>query len=219
MLDFSYAPEGSRLVFSAVKDGITDIYIHTISSGTNEQITRDLPDDVNPSFLKDSPNEIIFSSNRLSDTITNTADPFEKLSANFDMFTYDVAKRNNVLVRLSEGKYTDRFEPEGLGKNKFTYLGDQNGIMNRYVAKFDSSISFIDTTTHYRYFINSLPVTNYDRNITNQSVANGSDALGEILFSNRKYVLRKGSLSESNTIPAADITKHHIQKRENKAAP
>ena len=65
VLDFSYSPEGSRLVFSAVKDGITDIYIHTIASGTNEQITRDIADDLNPSFLKDSPDEIIFSSNRL----------------------------------------------------------------------------------------------------------------------------------------------------------
>ena len=55
VLDFSYSPEGSRLVLSAVKDGITDIYIHTIASGTNEQITRDVPDDLYPTFLKDSP--------------------------------------------------------------------------------------------------------------------------------------------------------------------
>ncbi len=78
ILDFSYAPEGSRLVFSAVKDGITDIYIHTIASGTNEQITRDIADDLNPSFLRNSPDEILFSSNRMSDTLTNTASPFEK---------------------------------------------------------------------------------------------------------------------------------------------
>jgi hypothetical protein len=212
VLDFSYAPEGSRLVFSAVKDGITDIYIHTIASGTNEQITRDLPDDLNPSFLKDSPDEIVFSSNRLSDTITNTADPFEKLSLNFDLFTYDLSKRNNVLLRLSEGNYTDRFEPAGIAKNKFTYLGDQNGIVNRYLAKFDSSISFIDTTTHYRYFINSLPVTNYDRNIINHSVVNGSDTYGEVLFSNRKFVLRKGLLSESKTIPLAELANTTFRK-------
>ena len=175
VLDFSYSPEGSRLVFSAVKDGITDIYIHTIASGTNEQITRDIADDLNPSFLKDSPDEIIFSSNRLSDTLTNTASPFEKVSQTFDLFTYNLSKKNNILVRLSEGKYTDRFQPAEIAKNKFTYIGDQNGIFNRYTAKFDSSISFIDTTTHYRYYINSHPVTNYDRNIINQSVVNGSD--------------------------------------------
>ena len=55
---------------------------------------RDIADDLNPSFLKDSPDEIIFSSNRLSDTLTNTASPFEKVSQNFDLFTYNLAKKN-----------------------------------------------------------------------------------------------------------------------------
>ena len=191
VLDFSYSPEGSRLVFSAVKDGITDIYIHTIASGTNEQITRDIADDLNPSFMKNSPDEIIFSSNRLSDTLTNTANPFEKVSQTFDLFTYNIAKKNNLLVRLSEGKYTNRLQASEVAKNKFTYLGDQNGIVNRYTAKFDSSISFIDTTAHYRYFINSLPTTNYDRNIMNHSVVNGTDPFGEVVFSNRKYFVER----------------------------
>ena len=205
VLDFSYSPDGSRLAFSAVKDGITDIYIHTIASGTNEQITRDVADDLNPSFLEDTPGDIIFSSNRLSDTLTNTANPFEKLSNTFDLFTYNITRKSNILVRLSEDKYTDRFQPTGIANNKFAYIGDQNGIMNRYIAKFDSSISYIDTTTHYRYFINSLPVTNYDRNIINQSVANGSDLFGEILFSKRKYILRKGLISEAKPVPAGEI--------------
>jgi len=212
ILDFSYSPEGSRLALSAVKDGITDIYIHTIASGTNEQITRDVADDLNPSFLKDNPDEIIFSSNRISDTLTNTASPFEKLAQTFDLFTYNLNKKNNILVRLAEGKYIDRFSPSGIAKNKFTYIGDQNGIMNRYTAKFDSSISYIDTTTHYRYFINSLPVTNYDRNIINESVVNGSDTYGEVLFSKRRYILRKGLLSESRPISAGEISNSVFRK-------
>ncbi len=215
VLDFSYSSEGSRLAFSAVKDGITDIYIHTISSGTNEQITRDVADDLNPSFLKDSPGEIVFSSNRLSDTLTNTGSPFEKVSPTFDLFTYNLTNKNNILLRLSEGKYTDRFQPTGISKNKFTYIGDQNGILNRYIAKFDSSISYIDTTTHFRYFINSLPVTNYDRNIINQSIANGSDLLGEVIYSNRKFTLRKGFLSSSSTVPASEIKLSTFRKEKN----
>ncbi len=39
---------------------------------------------------------------------------------------------------------------------------DNSGVLNRYTAVFDSSISYIDTATHYSYFINSVPVTNYD---------------------------------------------------------
>ncbi len=212
VLDFSYSPEGSRLIFSAVKDGITDLYIHTISSGTNEQITRDIPDDLHPSFVRDSPDEILFSSNRISDTLKNTGDPFEKASLTFDMFTYNLSNGNNVLVRLSEDKYNNRQEARALEKNKFAYIGDQNGILNRYVARFDSAISYIDTTTHYRYFIKSNPVTNYDRNIINQSVDPASQDLGELIFNRRKYNLRKGLISESSVISPSELTMTSFRK-------
>jgi WD40 repeat protein len=212
VLDFSYSPEGSRLILSAVKDGITDLYVHTISSGTNEQITRDIPDDLHPSFIRDSQDEILFTSNRLSDTLTNTGNPSEKGGLNFDLFTYNLATGKNVLVRLSEDKYTDRVQPTAIEKNKFSYIGDQNGILNRYVARFDSTISTIDTATHYRYFIKSHPVTNYDRNIINQSVSGGSDAFGEVLFTKRKYNLRKGLISEPDVISPAEITTTSFRK-------
>ncbi len=213
VLDFSYSPEGSRLVFSAVKDGITDIYIHTIASGTNEQITRDVADDLNPSFMRSATDQIIFSSNRLSDTLNNTGSAFEKVAETYDLFTYDLTKRNNVLVRLSEGKYIDRLQASEYDKNKFAYLGDQNGIFNRYIAKFDSSISLIDTIAHYRYYINSQPITNYDRNIINQSVIN--DPFGEVLFTNRKYILRKGALSQSAPIPAGEMVNTELRNEKN----
>lgn len=206
VLDFSYAPEGSRLVFSAVKNGITDIYVHTISSGTNEQITNDVQDDLNPSFMTGTNrDEIIFSSNRYSDTLTNTGDPFERIAPTFDLFTYDLQKKNNILVRLTEEKYVDRTEPTATGKTTFSYIGDQNGVLNRYSAKFDSAISNIDTTTHYRYFIKSTPLTNYDRNIIEQSEANASDTYGEVVFRNRKYNLRKGSVKEAGPILPEDL--------------
>jgi Tol biopolymer transport system component len=215
ILDFSYSPEGSRLIFSAVKDGITDIYIHTIASGTNEQITRDIADDLNPSFLKESPDEILFSSNRLTDTLTNTASPFEKVSPTFDLFTYDIAKKNNILVRLSEGKYTDRLQANEIGKNTFTYLGNQNGVFNRYTARFDSAISFIDTASHYRYFIDSKPYTNYDRNIRNQSAVNGTDPVGEVLFKNRKYILRKDLQSKAEPVPDGELVNTSLRNEKN----
>ena len=215
ILDLSYSPEGSRLVVSAVKDGITDIYIHTIASGSNEQITRDIADDLFPSFLKGSSDDIIFSSNRLSDTLSNTGSPFEKLALTYDLFTYNISKRNNLLMRLSDDKYSDRLQASGSAGNSFTYIGDANGVFNRYSAVFDSTISYIDTALHYRYFINSKPLTNYDRNIIDHSVANSSDTYGEILFSNNRYMVRKGSLGSSNPIPEEEVIITGFRKERN----
>jgi WD40 repeat protein len=206
ILDFSYSPEGTRLILSAVKDGITDLYLYTLASGTNEQLTRDVADDLNPSFIKEKPDEIIFSSNRLSDTLSNTGDPGEKAGLNFDLFTYNTVRKNNILTRLSEGNYSNSLLSAEVMPGRFTYISDANGIQNRYNARFDSSISYIDTTTHYRYFIKSTPVTNYDRNIIDQSVVNGSDTYGEIVFDKRKYQLRKGLLSDLKAIPDKELS-------------
>ena len=215
ILDFSYSPEGSSLVLSAVKDGLTDIYIHTIASGTNEQITRDIADDLNPSFLNNSPTEIIFSSNRLSDTLTNSGDPFEKRGMTFDLFTYDITGKTNLLTRLTEGRYTDRFSPAGSIRNNISYIGNADGVINRYVASFDSTIAFIDTTTHYRYFLTSTPVSAYDRNILDQSVANNTDDYGEILFYKGRYTLRKGKLDNAKPVSQNDITISNFRKERN----
>jgi hypothetical protein len=214
VLDFSYAPEGSRLVFSAVKDGITDIYIYTIASGTNDQITRDVADDLNPSFLRNSPDEIIFSSNRLIDTLTNTGIPFEKTSPTFDLFTYNIQKRSNILTRLPEGQYIDRFQTVSTGRNSLSYLGNNNGVINRYNAKFDSSISYIDTITHYRYFISSSPVSNYDRNILNYDIVNGSDTYGEILFDKGRYFIRKGQYAAPDQVNNKDMIVSSFRKEQ-----
>jgi WD40 repeat protein len=214
VLDFSYSPEGSRLVLSAVKDGITDIYIHTIASGTNEQITRDIADDMNPSFLRNYPDDIIFSSNRMSDTLTTKASPFEKLGITYDLFTYNLSKKGNMLTRLSEGNYTDRMSASEIARSRFAYLGNTNGVVNRFTATFDSTISYIDTTTHYRYYINSKPVTNYDRNILDQSIANSSDTYGEILFSKSRYLLRKGQMSQLRPVPENEVVTTAFRKED-----
>jgi|WetSurMetagenome_2_1015567.scaffolds.fasta_scaffold00009_17 Tol biopolymer transport system component len=214
ILDFSYAPEGSRLILSAVKDGITDIYIHTIASGTNEQITRDIADDLNPSFLRNSPDEILFSSNRLSDTITNSASPYERTSLTYDLFTYNIAKKGNVLTRLAEGKYSDRLSASEISRRNFAYIGNDNGVLNRYAATFDSTISYIDTTTHYRFYIESKPLTNFDRNIIDQSIGNSSDTYGEILYSNSRYLLGKGLLNKSKPVPENEIVTTAFRKED-----
>jgi len=215
VLDFSYAPEGSKLVLSAVKDGITDIYIHTIASGTNEQITRDVADDLNPSFLKGSSDEIIFSSNRMSDTLVNDASPFERLALTFELFKYDITRRNNVLTRLSEAPGVDRFQGINTAPDRFSYLGNYNGIYNRYTATFDSAISYIDTTTHYNFFLKSVPVTNYDRNILNHSLT-GSETYGEMVMNKGKYQLRKGRTSDMTPIPRNELPITQFREEQNR---
>ncbi len=87
-------------------------------------------------------------------------------------------------------------------------------MVNRYSAIFDSTISYIDTTTHYRYYITSKPLTNYDRNILDQSVSNSSDTYGEILYSKSRYLLRKGLMSQSKPVPENEIVTTAFRKED-----
>ena len=185
ILDYSYSPNGLDIVLSAVKKGNSDIYIHNIIANTNEQITKDNADNLNPKYINDK--EIIFSSNRISDTLFfGSKDEIE--TSNFhDIFTYNIKDKTKTLKRITETEYVNETKPSSLGENNFTFLSDENGIINRYAAKYDSTISFIDTSIHYRYFTNPLPITNLKRNILDQDINTSLNKTTNIIYYKGKY--------------------------------
>ncbi len=189
ILDFSYSDNGNLLVFSAVQKGQSDIYVFNIASGSYEQITKDVYNDLNPRFINHS-SRIIFSSNRDSDTIRfDPKTDFTRLHFTNDIFIYNYAEKRNILTRVTNTPLADEIQPMPYSDNYFSYLSDENGIYNRYVARSDSAITNIDTTTHYRYFTSSMAVTNYSRNILSQDISYKGGKAGEILFRNNRFSL------------------------------
>jgi len=185
--DMSYSDDGTLLVFSAVQKGQSDIFVYNIASGSHEQITKDIFDDLNPRFINHS-GHIIFSSNRLNDTI-RFDDPVKIDNLHYfnDIFLYNYTTKSNILQHLTNSPDAHESQPQPYGDNYFSFLSDQNGIVNRYLAKYDSVISFIDTTTHYRYFTTAFPITNYSRNIIEQDISPKAAKIGEIVFQDRNF--------------------------------
>jgi hypothetical protein len=190
ILDMSFSPDARKLVFSAVADGQTDIWVFDIASSTNEQITNDLADDYDPRFINNMSN-ISFVSNRRMDTLFMENDPENNTTTASAVFVYDYAGKSNQLQKISEGNYINHTQPLSPGRNKFFYLSDKNGIVNRYFAEYDSLISLVDTTIHYRYFANSYPLSNYNRNILSHDINTESGEIAEIIYSDRKYHMYK----------------------------
>ena len=193
VLDFAYAPDGSKFVLSAVKEGKTDIYVHTLASATDEQITNDLADDLNPRFF-DKSRKIIFSSNRLSDSLQSVAPNAMEFSNFFKLYTIPYPSKNQNLTLISDSRYANQLQPEEISGSKFAYLGDNNGIINRYIAEYDSAISLIDTSIHYRYFTVTHPVTNNPRNILEHDYNKKNNLLGQIFLKKNKTFLFKKNL-------------------------
>jgi Tol biopolymer transport system component len=188
----SYSSDGKKLAMSAIKKGKgqSDIFVYGINSSGVEQLTNDIWDDNNPVFMQGN-KQIIFESNRLSDTIKQSDDAayFVQINRNMDLFMAAYPFKSKTLVRINNTPEVNEMQAQTYAKNYITYLSDKNGIYNRYIAQYDSSIAFIDTTEHYRYFFKSRVITNYDRNILEQHINSDGTHSADVIFANGKNML------------------------------
>jgi len=193
IVDFSYADDGTKFAMSAVQDGQTDIFVFTAASNAFEQITKDVYDDITPRFI-DHSNKIIFCSNRPDDTLKLGGD-FHKMQRHYDIFEYNYATHSSVLRRITNTPNIDETSPMGYNGNYVSYLSNASGIVNRYLASVDSTISFVDTAAHYRYIVHSFPVTDYARNIMEQDATNTLQNYTQIIYYKGKYWMYHDTLS------------------------
>jgi hypothetical protein len=198
VLDFSFSSEGSKFVFAGTRLGKTDIYVYDIASSTSEQITHDQADDNYPRFI-DGDSKIVFSSDRLSDTLSlETGKTTRALTT--DLFIYDYKNKGDVLMRLDDGKYNNKVFPVETSRNSFIQISDFTGISNRYISKFDSTISQIDTTVHYRYYAKTSPLTQFGRNMMEQDYNATTEKVADIFFNKGRYNLYHYPLDELSVI-------------------
>ena len=150
---FSYAHKDRKIVLSACRYGKPDIYVYNLFSNTIEQITNDNYTDLSPVFTADD-RQIVFSSNR---------------EGKSNLFAYDYANKGDEFRNLTNQQLSCSILPKSFPGNKLFYLNDSCGYFNLYEAFFDSAVSHIDTTVHYRYFMVSKPLTNYTTSIIDYS--------------------------------------------------
>lgn len=189
VLDFSYSHDGYYMAMSAVQRGQSDIYVYDVGSNSYQQITKDPYDDRFPHFYKND-SRILFSSNRISDTLKY----FRKYEAveeqkHLDIFMYDLDRESDILKRISNTSLADEIMPSPYLNGSICYLSDRNGVFNRYLAALDSTIAFVDTTVNYRYFTREVPLTNYSRNILEHHVNPSVNMLTQVVYRNQQYAV------------------------------
>src|SRR5205085_190949 len=124
-----------------------------------------------------------------------------RMSRSTDLFMAPYPFTSKILVRISNTAEESETQPQAYKGNLLMYLSDKNGIYNRFVAQYDSAISFIDTTEHYRYFFTSTPVSNYDRNILEQHFNSGGTHVGEVIHARGKDMLLVTPVDQAGTNP------------------
>ncbi len=145
--DARYMLDNNTLVLSAVKNGQSDIFVYKIREQTVQQITNDPYDDLDANFVAfPSKTGIIFSSNRPSgdapkgDTVLPARHPF-------NIFLVDNWNQSEFrqITQLSKLKYGQARLPTQYNSNHFTFVGDENGIANRWAGFFSTRRAGLDT--------------------------------------------------------------------------
>ncbi len=145
--DMKYMLDNNTLIMSAVKNGQSDIFKYDLGTGQVDQITNDIYDDVDASFVT-FPNKtgIIYSSNRPSATAP-TGDTVLPSNNRYNIFLVDNWNRSEFkqISMLTHMKYGNAHYPAQYNASHFTFISDENGIANRYAGFFSTQRAGIDT--------------------------------------------------------------------------
>lgn len=146
--DFNYMNNANSILVTAVKNGHTDIYMYDLQKEKARQITNDVYDDRDASFVT-FPNKtgILFASNRPNATVKggDTSLPSDNHYNVFLVTDFGDKPELNQMTQLSHLKYGDARSPMQYNVNHFTFVSDENGIGNRYAGFFTTKAEGLDT--------------------------------------------------------------------------
>lgn len=146
--DVKYMPEDRTLLLSAVKNGHTDIFTFNLANAKIKQITNDVYDDLDATFISfPGKSGILFASNRpgpnakSGDTVLPSKNRY-----NIFMITNLGDKTEfNQITQLSHLKYGNARYPMPYNYLHFTFISDENGVGNRYAGFFMTKGAGLDT--------------------------------------------------------------------------
>ncbi len=208
ILSIQYAPNGRALAISAVQNGYSDIFHYNMGTKVLTPITKDIYDDAHPQFLKNG-TQIIFSSNRLSDTLSRNERYANAplLNPNHNLFIYDFNTKNTTLMRVTDDSLTHFSFPVEYENGTFAFLTDESGVNNRAIGVIDSVVASVDTAIHYRYTTDWRTVSNSERSIKEQDVSPITQELAELITYKNKDLLIRTEAEPSESLEAVVPTK------------
>ncbi len=144
--DMKYMLDANTLLLSAVRSGQTDVFVYKIDNQSYEQVTNDVYDDLDPSFVA-FPNKtgIIYSSNRPSAEAASGEDSLP--GKRFNIYLVDNWNKSEFkqISKLTDLRFGNARFPSQYNTSHFTFVSDENGINNRYAGFFRTERAGLDT--------------------------------------------------------------------------
>jgi len=230
---FDFSDDGFYVIISGGKQGRSDfktaqndLFLYDIELDYVEELTSDWADDLYPTFLSGSSTKIVFSSNRLHDTLkvnrVTDLGPYNEPTNEYDLYILDTESENNLLQRITiSGGNTTR--PMVLDDRNILYLSDRTGVHQLYRYNFTSG-----SHTPLTNFTQSIE--NFDMNPQSLSWAFSTTEKGRpLIFYQDRFIIdkeaeeyittRKAVISGKNDIPELPKNEINVVEQENTQEP
>ncbi len=130
---FDFDQQGKKIVLSATQKGKSDIFTFDLGSARLSKITDDTNDDIDPYFLKSKNgkrnNQIVFSSNRTSDSLKTT--PSVQQSPYFNLFVYNPSEKETLKQLTNQSSKAKK--PISIDENTILYITETLGIRHLFL--------------------------------------------------------------------------------------
>ncbi len=181
---FDFSGNGRLAILSADAGGQNDLFLISSRTDRTKRLTNDIYDDLDPSFIPNS-NSIVFSSNRTTDTVNTIVKGYQRLTANYNLFAYNLDTTTNVVAHITKTLSKD-FYPKAIDQDNFFYLSDQRGIINLF--RFNRITGIYSQITNFNSSIKEYDLDFYNRTLALVMNKNLSEDI--FMISNFNYDLQ-----------------------------
>jgi hypothetical protein len=120
----AWSPDGNLIAFTAMHQGLTDVFVYDLRTAAVKQITSDAYADLQPAWARDS-RHLVFSSDRFSSELQSL-----RVGALHLVIVDTVGGIVEPIAGLPEGKHINpQWSPDG---DALYFIGDRDGISNLY---------------------------------------------------------------------------------------
>ncbi|HEY9117235.1 MAG TPA: hypothetical protein VIN11_05380, partial [Roseivirga sp.] len=206
---FDFKEGGRSAVLTGAINDVSDAFVYNLVRGQIRKISDDRFDDRDISFFRGS-NKVLFSSNRLTDSVFVKGPAFLKdVDGNqFNIFSYDIDYPDSIYQRTTNNLAVSSM-PVDIDGESFLYVSDQQGINNLYRYNFRDS-----TSTQVTNFLYGIKEFSFDP--TSNQLAFISSLQGEDAIFLQKLDFQSSLFTPVTPRRALEIAKALAQKRREK---
>ena len=127
----SWSPDGERIVFSALKSGLSDLFVYSLATGQVEQLTADAYADLHPAWSPDGRTIAL-----ATDRFTSSIDALRFGALRIGLLDLQTGIIRPLLADPSKAKQVSpQWSPDGLA---VYFVSDRDGTSNVYHAELAS---------------------------------------------------------------------------------